>query len=137
MDPGLVAEIEASRGADLFEHLDAQMARSALARRMTAFHQTYDLLITPTLCVPPFAVDRDAPDGHEQRSWYGLTFPFNLTRQPAASVPCGMNADGLPIGLQIVGPPHRDLIVLQAAFAFETARPWRNRPEFAVKGPSS
>lgn len=132
MDGALVEEIEASRGADLVEHLDAQMERAALARRMIAFHETYDLLVTPTLPVAPFAAGSNRPDGHEGRSWYGFTFPFNLTRQPAASLPCGFTKAGLPVGLQIVGPPRRDLLVLQAAHAFENARPWRQRPPIAV-----
>ena len=132
MDGELVKEIEASRNADLIEHLDAQMERAALARSMIAFHQTYDLLVTPTLAVPPFAVGTNRPDGYDGRSWYGFTFPFNLTRQPAASLPCGMTKTGLPVGLQIVGPRHQDLRVLQAAHAFERARPWPQRPPIAI-----
>jgi len=132
MDGELVKEIEASRNADLIEHLDAQMERAALARSMIAFHQTYDLLVTPTLAVPPFAVGTNRPDGYDGRSWYGFTFPFNLTRQPAASLPCGFTEAGLPVGLQIVGPPRQDLLVLQAAHAFECARPWPQRPPVAV-----
>lgn len=124
MDPALVAEIEESSDASLEEHLTAQMERAALARRMADFHQTYDLLLTPTLATPPFAIGRNAPEGYEGRSWYGFTFPFNLTRQPAASVPCGLTQSGLPVGLQIVGPARDDLTVLQAARAFERANPW-------------
>jgi aspartyl-tRNA(Asn)/glutamyl-tRNA(Gln) amidotransferase subunit A len=124
MDPALVAEIEQSRGASLEEHLTAQMERAALARRMADLHQTYDVLLTPTLATPPFEVGRNAPQGYEGRSWYGFTFPFNLTRQPAASVPCGLTRDGLPVGLQIVGPARNDLVVLQAARAFERENPW-------------
>lgn len=133
MDPALVAEIEQSKGADLIDHLDAQMERAALARRMAAFHQSYDLLLTPTLAVPPFEVGRNAPEGYSGRSWYGFTYPFNLTRQPAASVPCGLSADGLPIGLQIVGPPRNDMLVLQAARAFERASPWPHTAPIAAR----
>lgn len=124
MDPALVAEIEESQGASLEEHLTAQMERAALARRMADLHQTYQLLLTPTLATPPFEVGRNAPEGYDGRSWYGFTFPFNLTRQPAASVPCGVTSNGLPVGLQIVGPARNDLVVLQAARAFERASPW-------------
>jgi aspartyl-tRNA(Asn)/glutamyl-tRNA(Gln) amidotransferase subunit A len=127
MDPMLVEEIRASRSATVIEHFDAQMERAAIARTMLAFHRDYDLLLTPTAVVPPFAVGRNTPDGYEGRSWCGLLYPFNLTRQPAASVPCGFTADGLPVGLQIVGRPNADLVVLQAARAFETARPWAGR----------
>lgn len=124
MDPGLVAEIRAARGASLHEHLAAQQERQQLARRMAEFHGAFDLLLTPAAAVPAFAVGRDAPEGYAGRSWYPTTFPFNLTRQPAASVPAGMTEAGLPVGLQIVGPLNGDLRVLQAARAFERARPW-------------
>lgn len=127
MDPTLVAEIRAARGAPLHDHLAAQQERQQLAARMAAFHRSYDLLLTPAAAVPAFAVGRDAPEGYAGRSWYPTTFPFNLTRQPAASVPAGMTAAGLPVGLQIVGPVHGDLRVLQAARAFERARPWAAR----------
>jgi len=124
MDPGLVTEIRAARGAALHEHLAAQQERQQLAAQMAAFHREFDLLLTPAAAVPAFAVGRDAPEGYEGRSWYPTTYPFNLTRQPAASVPAGMTAAGLPVGLQIVGPVHADLAVLQAARAYERARPW-------------
>ena len=127
MDPDLVATIRASQDATVIDHLEAEMERAALGRRMIAFHQTYDLLLTPTVGVPPFSADLDRPEGAIGKSWYPFTFPFNLTRQPAASVPCGFTEEGLPVGLQIVGPPHNDLLVLQAAYAFEQARPWRDR----------
>ena len=132
MDPDLVVTIRASQDASLIDHLEAEMERAALVRRMIAFHQTYDLLLTPTVGVPPFSADLDRPEGAVGKSWYPFTCPFNLTRQPAASVPCGFTSDGLPVGLQIVGPPHRDLLVLQASYAFEQARPWRDsRPAVA------
>lgn len=124
MDTDLVSEIEEVRNTGLFEHLDAQMERTQLAGRMTAFHQNYDLLLTPTLAVPPFAAERDRPEGRGRYDWLAFTYPFNLTRQPAASVPCGFTADGLPVGLQIVGPPHGDVQVLQAARVFEKLLPW-------------
>jgi aspartyl-tRNA(Asn)/glutamyl-tRNA(Gln) amidotransferase subunit A len=56
--------------------------------------------------------------------WSPYTYPFNMTHQPAASVPCGLTKDGLPIGLQIVGPAHKDALVLRAARAFESMRPF-------------
>jgi aspartyl-tRNA(Asn)/glutamyl-tRNA(Gln) amidotransferase subunit A len=127
MDPGLADEIRAARGAGLEDHLAAQMDRLALARRMAAFHQGFALLLTPAAAVPAFATGRDAPEGYAGRAWYPTTYPFNLTRQPAASVPAGFTAAGLPVGLQIVGPLQGDLAVLQAARAYERARPWADR----------
>jgi aspartyl-tRNA(Asn)/glutamyl-tRNA(Gln) amidotransferase subunit A len=128
MDPALVEMIEESRRqAGLESYLEAEMERAALGRRMIAFHQDYDLLLTPTLAVAAFATGRRAPEGHTPETWTGLVSPFNLTRQPAATVPCGFTRAGMPVGLQIVGPPHRELLVLQAARAFEKARPWADR----------
>jgi aspartyl-tRNA(Asn)/glutamyl-tRNA(Gln) amidotransferase subunit A len=94
---------------------------------MREFHTRYDLLLTPSLAVPAFGVGRLEPEGSGDEDWTNWTpfsYPFNLTQQPACSVPCGFTADGLPVGLQIVGPMHADDLVLRAARAFETARPW-------------
>jgi len=133
MDPEVVSEIRASRNADLHDHFDAEMERTALLRRMCDFHRDHDLLVTPTLTIPPFSAEIVQPEGETRYSWTSLLIPFNLTRQPAASVPCGFTATGLPVGLQIVGPPGADLPVLQAARAFERARPWaRHRPDPAA-----
>lgn len=134
MDPDLVERVEESRGATANDHLDAEMQRAQFARQMNDFHQKYDLLLSPVTATAAFAADRDDPEGYGTRSWYPFTFPFNLTRQPAASVPCGFTREGLPVGLQIVGPRHRDLLVMQAARAFEKAAPWADkRPELALK----
>ena len=93
---------------------------------MGAFHEQYDLLLTPTLPITAFLAGEEVPIGwHSPRwtSWTPFTYPFNMTQQPAASVPCGFTAGGLPIGLQIVGPRHGDALVLRAAHAYEAAHP--------------
>ena len=59
--------------------------------------------------------------------WAEFSYPFNFSGNPAASVPCGFTADGLPVGLQIVGKRFDDLNVLRAAAAFEAARPWADK----------
>ena len=92
----------------------------------------YDLLLTPTMPDTAFTAGLDEPDGWERSTlapldWTPFTFPFNLTGQPAATVPCGFDGDGLPIGLQIVGRWREDRVVLRAAAAFEVARPWAER----------
>ena len=130
MDPGLVGEIEAGSRIGLAEYLDAVAARGQLGVHMKKFHTRYDLLLTPALAVPAFEVGRLAPagpDGGDWTGWTPFTYPFNLTQQPAASVPCGFTRNGLPVGLQIVGPMHDDALVLRAAYAFEQARPLYDR----------
>lgn len=130
MDQGLVSEIEAGSRIGLAEYLDAVAARGQLGVHMRKFHTRYDLLLTPALAVPAFEVGRltpPGPDGGDWTGWTPFTYPFNLTQQPAASVPCGFTKGGLPVGLQIVGPMHNDALVLRAAYAFEQARPLHDR----------
>ena len=99
---------------------------------METFHCKYDLLIAPVLSVPPFAVNRDDPPGWKRANrgdWFNPAVPFDITGQPAISIPCGFTPEGAPIGLQIIGPQGGDARVLRAARAFEKANPvGRNRP---------
>jgi aspartyl-tRNA(Asn)/glutamyl-tRNA(Gln) amidotransferase subunit A len=93
------------------------------------FMGDHDLVLTPTLPVTAFAAGLDQPGSvagrtTEYLSWTALTYPFNVSGQPAASVPCGA-VDGLPVGLQIIGRRGADALVLRAAATFEAARPWR------------
>src|SRR3546814_12789492 len=83
-------------------------------------------LRTPPRPHPAFEAGHDVPPGSGLRSWTEGTpysYPFNLTQQPAASIPGGFTSDGLPVGLQIVGPKHRDDMVLTVSAAYETLRP--------------
>ena len=97
---------------------------------MGAFHETYDLLLTPMMPVPALPVGEDLNDPSDEHwvDWSPFSYPFNMTRQPAASIPCGLTSGGLPIGLQIVGPLHADARVLRAARAFEATQPVRHPP---------
>ncbi|MFM9134064.1 MAG: amidase family protein [bacterium] len=118
--------------AELGARLSAQdvqklvLRRGALGMLMRQFMERYDLLVTPALAVPAFEA---RPAGsvpmtpETMLGWTPFTYPFNLTQQPACTVPCGLTADGLPVGLQIVGPMFDDALVLRAARAFESARP--------------
>ncbi|NEC25841.1 amidase [Streptomyces sp. SID8111] len=124
LDPGL-REICAS-GARLsaLDYLAAVDVRMDLGRRMGRFHDTYDLLVTPTMPGTAFEAGAEVPKGSGLRRWTGwtpFTYPFNMTQQPAASVPVGRDADGLPIGLQLVAARHRDALVLRAAHALYEA----------------
>ena len=126
LDPGL-AEI-AKRGAaiSLLDYLQAVKRREALGQQMRLFHQRYDVLLTPTLPLTAFAAGQEVADPKTQSrccDWTPYSYPFNLTQQPAASIPCGTTEERLPVGLQIVGPPHDDALVLRASRAFETACP--------------
>jgi aspartyl-tRNA(Asn)/glutamyl-tRNA(Gln) amidotransferase subunit A len=126
LDPGLreVAQLGAKvTGAEV---LDAQLKRGALGTHMNLFHRDYDLLVTPTLAVAAFDVGREFPEGKKRWiDWTPFSFPFNLTQQPAASIPCGFTSAGLPVGLHIVGRKYDDALVLRAARAFELAHPIR------------
>ncbi|SLN53254.1 amidase [Oceanibacterium hippocampi] len=131
LDPGLDRAVEAGSRIALDTYLAAVQARNRLGVRMAAFHREYDLLITPATAVAAFDVGRLAPDdaNGDWMSWTPFSFPFNLTQQPACSVPCGFTSGGLPVGLQIVGDRFADALVLRAALAFEMARPvHRSRP---------
>ncbi|MFE6407657.1 amidase [Streptomyces sp. NPDC057837] len=124
LDPGL-REIRA-RGArySALDYLAAVDVRMDLGRRMGRFHDTYDLLVTPTLPITAFEAGAEVPKGSGHRRWTGwtpFTYPFNMTQQPAASVPVGSDADGLPVGLQLVAARHRDDLVLRAAHALYEA----------------
>jgi aspartyl-tRNA(Asn)/glutamyl-tRNA(Gln) amidotransferase subunit A len=130
VDRGLLRAAE--RGADISvsDYLDATAVRVDLGMRMGRFHQTYDLLLAPTLPIAAFPKGADVPPGWpsgDWTTWTPYTYPFNMTQQPAASVPCGFTSDGLPIGLQIVGPRHADALVLRAARAYERAVDWTAR----------
>ena len=127
MDPGLQEMAAQGEAVPLMDYLDAVQRRAELGARMLRFHESFDLLLTPTLPIAAFAAGSERPDPDRQPRWINwapFSNPFNLTQQPAASVPCGLTAQGLPVGLQIVAPMHADHRVLTAARAFEAARPW-------------
>ncbi|WP_448505426.1 amidase [Mycolicibacterium thermoresistibile] len=138
VDTGLrrIAELGARCSAS--EYLDATAVRMRLGELMGRFHQRYDVLITPTLPLTAFACGRDVPDGWpspDWSSWTPYTYPFNLTQQPALSVPCGFSSAGLPIGLHIVGARHADALVLRVGQAYESATDWHRRvPTLAAQG---
>jgi aspartyl-tRNA(Asn)/glutamyl-tRNA(Gln) amidotransferase subunit A len=126
IDPGLRDVAEQGAKITANDILDAQLKRGALGTHMNLFHRDFDLLVTPTLSIAAFDAGKEVADQMLQSRWTDWTpfsFPFNLTQQPAASIPCGLTKAGLPVGLHIVGPRYADALVLRAARAFETARP--------------
>jgi aspartyl-tRNA(Asn)/glutamyl-tRNA(Gln) amidotransferase subunit A len=128
LDPGLREVCELGARYSALDYLAATAQRAALGRTMGEFHEHYDLLVTPTMPIAAFEAGVEVPPGSAATRWTAwtpFTYPFNMTQQPAASVPCGFTSAGLPVGLQVVGPRHADARVLAACAAFEQARPWQ------------
>ncbi|MGW1802184.1 amidase [Streptomyces sp. NPDC001984] len=120
LDPGLQEVCRQGRSMSALDYLGAVDERMALGVLMGRFHRTYDLLVTPTLPGTAFEAGHEVPPGSGLTRWTGwtpFTYPFNLTQQPAASVPCGVAPDGLPVGVQLVAARHRDGLVLRASHA--------------------
>ncbi|WAP56213.1 amidase [Streptomyces sp. S465] len=118
LDPGLREICAQGAAYSALDYLAAVDVRMALGHAMGRFHSAYDLLVTPTLPITAFEAGVEVPKGSEHTRWTGwtpFTYPFNLTQQPAASVPCGLSGAGLPIGVQLVGARHADALVLRAA----------------------
>lgn len=129
MDPTLAEMIEAGRRASGVDHVRTSIDRTTFYQQALRFFGDYDLLLTPQMPLGAWAVDEwpQTIEGKPTPSMFdrlAFTFPFNMTGQPAASVPCGFTSEGLPVALQIVGRWHADTLVLQAAAAFEQIQPW-------------
>jgi aspartyl-tRNA(Asn)/glutamyl-tRNA(Gln) amidotransferase subunit A len=129
MGKTLVGSLELAKKLDVNDFIKIQIIRRQLNAVLADFFTEFDLLLTPTMPTEAFAAKGPPPteiDG-QPISLLGavaFTYPFNLAGLPAATVRAGMTAGGLPVGLQIIGPKYRDDRVLQAAHAFEQARPW-------------
>lgn len=132
MDPGLVTVVEMGLQISAAEYARARNEAYRRSETIRLFFEDYDLALTPTLPLKPFPVGVNWPREIAGRRVHPLaflayTYPFNLTGQPAASLPCGWTGDGLPVGLQIVGRRYDEASVLRAAAAFEAAFPWADR----------
>jgi aspartyl-tRNA(Asn)/glutamyl-tRNA(Gln) amidotransferase subunit A len=131
LDPGMRAFVQVSAGITALDYLRANQERAKLCAQLASFFEKYDLLVTPTLPAPPIAINTRLKEVAGRKvhilGWLIFTYPFNLTGNPAASVPCGWTTDGLPVGLQIIGRRFADAVVLQASAAFEQVRPWAQR----------
>jgi aspartyl-tRNA(Asn)/glutamyl-tRNA(Gln) amidotransferase subunit A len=135
LDPGFLRLVTAAQNMSASELQAANADMRALSQTMQAFHQDYDLLLTPTVPITAFAAGIDTPDAARFPQWFDwtpLTWPFNLSRQPAASVPCGF-VEGLPIGLQIVGPMFAEEKILRASRCVEQACASGARPRIEEK----
>jgi len=123
VDPGFLRCAAAGAKLAATDVLQALADRAALYETMRVFHERHDLLLTPTMPLTAIEAGVEVPrDGSFETDWFDwspYTWPFNVTGQPAASVPVGLASDGLPIGLQIVGPKGREDLVLRAAKGVE------------------
>ncbi len=125
-DPDFKAESEIGAHISALDVQRLHLRRGALGSHMRQFMQRYDLLLTPAVSIPAFDAK---PAGHSPMNpeamlgWTPFSYPFNLTQQPACSMPCGLTQAGLPMGLQLVGPMFGDALVLRAAKAYEAVNP--------------
>jgi aspartyl-tRNA(Asn)/glutamyl-tRNA(Gln) amidotransferase subunit A len=128
MDPGLVAACRRGEAVTQEAVVDALAKRAALGAATRRFFDRYDLLLSPTMPITAaYAEPRGdgQPNPSNYREWLTYTWAFNLTRNPSASIQCGL-VDGLPVGLMVTGPLYDDLAVLQACRAYEEVveQPW-------------
>jgi Asp-tRNA(Asn)/Glu-tRNA(Gln) amidotransferase A subunit family amidase len=133
IEPTLMRMILDAGKVSAIEHAKALLARTALAERVRATFERYDLLLTPQMPVAAWPADPGPFEGladlggkpaHAIFDRVPFMYPFNLTGYPAASVPCGFTRETLPVGLQIVGRWHRETDVFRAAACFEALQPW-------------
>jgi aspartyl-tRNA(Asn)/glutamyl-tRNA(Gln) amidotransferase subunit A len=132
MDQGLVACIKAAENYSVAEYQATRERKMAYVAAIHRWFDDWDFLLTPSVSVAAFPAERLMPAHWPQHdwdwlSWAEFSYPFNMSWNPAASVPCGFTAEGLPVGLQIVGRRFDDLGVLQAAAAFEQVQPWAGK----------
>lgn len=130
LDPGLQRMLEEGDAMSKADVLQAALDRGAIGSSFRQYMEGFDVLLCPAVAVPPFATGRLFPGedkGDAWLHWTPFSYPFNLTQNPAASVPCGFTADGFPFGLQIVGRMFDDASVLRAAYAYEEAKPFHLR----------
>jgi amidase len=112
---------------------EAEKERTVIYHRVRHFFETYDLLLTPTVAVPPFPVEMSYPkeiNGQAMTTytdWFLLTYAITITGLPAISIPCGFTSEGFPVGLQVVGRRLAEATVLKAAAAFEALTPWHDK----------
>ena len=125
LDPALADVVEQAAAITVKDIAAATKARGELGTRMRLFMEDYDVLVTPSLPIPAFEAGKLQPDDPDNMgkwvNWTPFTYPFNLTQQPAASVPCGFTSAGLPAGLQVVGRMFDDQTVLKVCAAYEKA----------------
>jgi aspartyl-tRNA(Asn)/glutamyl-tRNA(Gln) amidotransferase subunit A len=143
MSETLIRQMDTGAAHSAVALQEAMFERTRVFREIEGWFADYDLVATPTLSRTALPIDHDffAPieidgvaSGTVRQAWYPYTLPFNLSGSPAVTLPCGFGADGLPIGLQLVGPHMADARLLRAAALFEAARPWADRRPATPRG---
>src|SRR5699024_323111 len=138
LDPGLVSNAlraQPWKAVDLFRALSA---RARLTAQLEHFYQDYHLLMTPSVAIEPFAINHEVPPGSgmvDWEEWAPFSYPFNLSQQPAASIPCGFTDTGLPSSFQLAAGKFDDVRVLRAANAYMEAYPPRFPTTFDPTAP--
>ena len=132
MDPELVRMIEGGMTYSGIDVMRAMDQREKIYNTINQIFKNYDVLITPTTAIPAFELGKIFPPVINGKNvsptgWMPFTFPFNMTGQPAATIPCGWSSEGLPIGMQIIGKRFNDLTVLQVSKAFENISLWKDK----------
>jgi len=132
LDPSLVKVLDAGLNIKAFDIQQAESFRKELDLKFDQYFQEYDILITPTTAIPAFELGSMFPPKIGGKNvtplgWMPYTYIFNMTWHPAASIPCGWNSEGLPIGMQIIGRRYDEKMVLQVSQAFEEIAPWQNK----------
>ena len=132
IDPGLATLLDEVSGWGPTHFIEAWFDRFSFVSEALAWFADYDLLLCPTMPVAAIEIGKneaDVVDGQKmpRYGWDAFVYPFNMTGQPAASVPCGFTDQGLPVGLQIVGKRFDEPTVLRAAARFEEAQPWADK----------
>ena len=125
LDPAVAEILETALAQEMRDYYEKVFARYALRDRVRTFFQSYDILLSPVAPVSSIDVGKNIPDHLVDRNlvtWVFYTYPFNLTGQPALTIPAGLNAEGLPIGIQLVARSMREVDIIAAASAFEKAR---------------
>jgi aspartyl-tRNA(Asn)/glutamyl-tRNA(Gln) amidotransferase subunit A len=136
MSETLIRQMDTGAGHSAVTLQEAMFERTRVFRHIEAWFPAHDLVATPTLSRTALPIDHDffAPieidgelSGTVRQAWYPYTLPFNLSGSPAVTLPCGFASDGLPIGLQLIGPHLGDARLLHAAALYETAASWAEK----------
>ena len=136
MTPTLVKLIDMGMNYNALDLIRAEDQRQKIEKTIYQYFKNYDILITPTTAVPAFELGKMFPPIINGKlvnpvTWHAFALPFNMSWNPAASIPCGWNSEGLPIGMHIIGRKLDEKTVLQVSQAFEDIAPWQDKkPNF-------